>query len=56
MVNIMVNKDISASLVKRPLLTSLILQYIKVRKHWISGLNMLSVWLMATLLGKVLKL
>lgn len=33
MVSIMVNKDISASLVKSPLLTSLILQPIKVRKH-----------------------
>jgi hypothetical protein len=33
MVSMMINKDISANLVKRPLLTSLILQPIKVRKH-----------------------
>lgn len=56
MESIMVNKDISANLVRKLLLTSLILQPIKVRKHWISGLNMLSAWLMVTLLGKVLKL
>ena len=42
MVSIMVNKDISVSLAKKLLLTSLILQPIKVRKHWISGLNTLS--------------
>lgn len=49
MVNIMVSKDTFVKPAKRVLLTLLILQLIRVRKLWISGLNMLNVCLMATL-------
>ncbi len=42
MESIMVNKDISANLVRKLLRTLLILRPIKVRKPWISGLNTLS--------------
>ena len=42
MESIMVNKDISVNLVRKLLRTLLILRPIKVRKHWISGLNTLS--------------